>query len=96
MIRLAFCHYRVFSWWESESNLTKHALQTSHASFWHQLHLLHMTFIQSFGEEKLTVITSADFFLECLHSNIDKNSVNARMEFSTAYVPLLRSLGSRN
>ena len=35
-------------------------------------------------------------FLESLHSNIDKNSVNERMEFSRAYVPLLRSLGSQN
>ena len=28
-------------------------------------------------------------FLESLHSNIDKNSVNERMEFPRAYVPLL-------
>ena len=35
-------------------------------------------------------------FLESLHSNIDKNSVNERMEFPRAYVPLLRSLGSQN
>ena len=35
-------------------------------------------------------------FLESLHSNIDKNSVNETMEFPRAYVPLLRSLGSQN
>ena len=35
-------------------------------------------------------------FLESLHSNIDKNSVDERMEFLRAYVLLLRSLGSRN
>ena len=35
-------------------------------------------------------------FLESLHSNIDKNSVNERIEFPRVYVPLLRSLGSRN
>ena len=35
-------------------------------------------------------------FLESLHSNIDKHSVNERMEFPRAYVPLLRSLGSQN
>ena len=35
-------------------------------------------------------------FLESLHSNIDKNSVNERMEFPRAYVPLLRSLGNQN
>ena len=35
-------------------------------------------------------------FQESLHSNIDKNSVNERMEFPRAYVPLLRSLGSQN
>ena len=35
-------------------------------------------------------------FLESLHSSIDKNSVNERMEFLWAYVPLLRSLESRN
>ena len=34
--------------------------------------------------------------LESLHSNIDKHSVNERMEFPRAYVPLLRSLGSQN
>ena len=35
-------------------------------------------------------------FLESLHSNIDKKSVNKRMEFPRAYVPLLRSLGNQN
>ena len=35
-------------------------------------------------------------FLESLHSNIDKNSVNERMEFPRAYVPLLRSPGNQN
>ena len=35
-------------------------------------------------------------FLESLHSNIDKNSVNEKMEFPRAYVLLLRSLGSQN
>ena len=35
-------------------------------------------------------------FLESLHSNIDKNSVNERMEFPRAYALLLRSLGNRN
>ena len=35
-------------------------------------------------------------FLEFLHSNIDKNSVNERMEFPRAYVPLLRSLGNQD
>ena len=35
-------------------------------------------------------------FLESLHSDIDKNSVNKRMEFPRAYVPLLRSLGNQN
>ena len=44
----------------------------------------------------MKLILSAEFFLESLHSNIDKNSVNERMEFSRAYVPLLRSLGIRN
>ena len=35
-------------------------------------------------------------FLESLHSIIDKNSVNERMEFPREYVPLLRSLGNQN
>ena len=35
-------------------------------------------------------------FLESLYSNIDKNSVNERMEFPRAYVPLLRSLGNQS
>ena len=35
-------------------------------------------------------------FLESLHSNTDSNSVNERMEFPRAYVPLLRFLGNRN
>ena len=33
-------------------------------------------------------------FLESLHSNIDKNSVNERIDFPRENVPLLRSLGS--
>ena len=35
-------------------------------------------------------------FLESLHSNIDKNSVNERMEFPRACVLLLRSRGNQN
>ena len=35
-------------------------------------------------------------FLESLHSNIDNNFVDKRMEFPRAYVPLLKSLGSQN
>ena len=35
-------------------------------------------------------------FLESLHSKIDKNSVNVRIGFPRAYVPLLRSLGNQN
>ena len=35
-------------------------------------------------------------FLESLDSNINNHSVNERMEFPRAYVPLLRSLGTQN
>ena len=35
-------------------------------------------------------------FLKFLRSNIDNNSVNERMEFPRAYVPLLRSLGNQS
>ena len=44
----------------------------------------------------MKLITKRRIFLESLHSNINENSVNERMEFPGAYVPLLRSLGNQN
>ena len=69
-----------------ESAIRKHAERTTHD--------IHPRYGQIFERNETNY--KRRIFLESLHSNIDKNSVNERMEFPRAYVPLLRSLGSQN
>ena len=69
-----------------ESAIRQHAESTTHNIHPHYSEIL----------ERNETNYKRRIFLKSLYSNIDKNSVNERMEFPRAYVLLVRSLGNQS